>query len=39
MIDQEGEPMTTQAETSRKQELPIEVTLTDHGSVAESASR
>ena len=38
MIDQEGEPMTTQAETSRKQELPIEVALTDHGSVVESAS-
>ncbi|MDF2729582.1 MAG: phosphate transporter, ATPase subunit [Acidimicrobiia bacterium] len=38
MIDQEGEPMTTQADTSRKQELPIEVALTDHGSVSESAS-
>ena len=38
MIDQEGEPMTTQAETSRKQELPIEVALTDHGSVVETAS-
>jgi phosphate transport system ATP-binding protein len=30
MIDQEGEPMTTQAETSRKPELPIEVTVADH---------
>jgi len=30
--------MTTQAETSHKQELPIEVALTDHGTVAESAS-
>ena len=30
MIDQEGEPMTTQAETSQKPELPIEVTLADH---------
>ncbi len=38
MIDQEGDPMTTQAETSQKQELPIEVALTDHGSLAESAS-
>jgi phosphate transport system ATP-binding protein len=38
MIDQEGEPMTTQAETSQKQELPIEVTLTNHGSMTESAS-
>ncbi len=38
MIDQEGDPMTTQAETSQKQELPIEVALTDHGSATESAS-
>jgi phosphate transport system ATP-binding protein len=30
MIDQEGEPMTTQAETSQKPELPIEVTVADH---------
>jgi phosphate transport system ATP-binding protein len=27
MIDQEGEPMTTQAETTERSELPIEVTL------------
>jgi phosphate transport system ATP-binding protein len=27
MIDQEGEPMTTQAETTARSELPIEVTL------------
>jgi len=33
MIDQEGEPMTTQAETSRKPEVPLEV------SVAQQATR
>ena len=30
MIDQEGEPMTTQAETSPKLVLPIEVAVPDH---------
>ena len=36
MIDQEGEPMTTQAE-SRKSELPIEVALPDHTTGQDSA--
>ena len=37
MIDQEGEPMTTQAE-SRKSELPIEVTLADHATGQDAAA-
>jgi len=38
MIDQEGEPMTTQAETSQKPELPIEVTVADHGTRTDDAA-
>ena len=37
MIDQEGEPMTTQAE-SRKSEIPIEITLADHATGQDAAA-
>jgi phosphate transport system ATP-binding protein len=38
MIDQEGEPMTTQAETTERSELPIEVTLASQAVGPESST-
>ena len=38
MIDQEGEPMTTETETSRKPDLPIEVTVADHATHPDDAA-
>jgi phosphate transport system ATP-binding protein len=38
MIDQEGEPMTTQAETTERSELPIEVTLASQAVEPESSA-
>jgi phosphate transport system ATP-binding protein len=38
MIDQEGEPMTTQAETTPRSELPIEVTLASQAVEAETST-